>query len=130
MTSDETVAVLKVRRDLTGESFNDGTVIAWTEALGAWPMPAVRSAVVAAAREHKRVAVADVVERLPQRARPLAPPADCELCDGTGWVDATPVQLNLNPDAPVPTSKVKPCRCTRGQQMIETHRRILEANRR
>ena len=59
------------------------------------------------------------------------PPAHCELCDGTGWVDAPGVQLTLDdPDAPAPTSKVKPCRCTRGQQMIETQRRILEANNR
>jgi len=110
MNTDETITALRVRRDLTGESFNDGTVGAWTEALRPWPMPTVCSAVVAAARQHKRVAVADVVERLPQRTRE-APPRHCELCDGTGWVDAPP---RVWPDERTST-QVQPCRCSEGQ---------------
>lgn len=81
MNTAETTALLRVRRDLTGETFNDGTVTAWRDALADWQLPAVRTALVAAAREHQRVTVAHVTERLPRRSTaPVAPPPDPRPC--------------------------------------------------
>jgi hypothetical protein len=65
-----------------------------------------------------------------RRHTTLTPPEHCELCDDTGWVDAPAVQLILDEKPKPITSKVLPCRCTRGEQMAETRRRILEANAR
>jgi hypothetical protein len=133
MNVDETTNALKVRRDLTGESFNDGTITAWCEALGAWPIAKVRTAIVAAAREHQRVTVAHVVDHLPQQARPPAtPPAQCVLCDGSGWVSVPTAQAHNprychpTPERPCCCHAAEPCRCTTGQGMADVHRSILE----
>jgi hypothetical protein len=65
-----------------------------------------------------------------RRTETIAPPERCELCDNTGWVDAPPRQMALDEPPKPETSHVLPCRCTRGDQMAETRRRILEHNAR
>jgi hypothetical protein len=132
---DETSAVLRVRRDLTGESFNDGTIAAWCEALGAWPGSTVRTAVIAACRDHQRVAVAHVAALLPQLAhRSSGPPIACELCDGCGTVPV-PTHRAHNPRTCTPTEQrpcdchaVEPCRCSAGEAMRPVLARIIEHN--
>jgi hypothetical protein len=135
MNTDEATVMLRLRRDLTGESFNDGTVAAWSEALGAWPTAAVRVAIVDAARGHQRVSVAHVVERLPARARrPDTPPVHCELCAGTGLVSAPPARAH-NPRVCHPTEErpcichaAEPCGCSAGERARPMLARILEHN--
>lgn len=57
-------------------------------------------------------------------------PDKCEMCDDTGWVDDPGYHSKRCTRAlGCPCHGVKPCRCTRGQQMIETQRRITQANR-
>jgi hypothetical protein len=154
MNADETTAVLKIRRDLTGETFNDGTIGAWTLALGSWPLVQVRTALIAAAREANRVNVAHVVDRLPQRSRLTAPPTSCELCDGTGWVESPPERAHrpsvctprpavvctcepteerpctckLAPAVECHCHAVEPCRCSTGKRAVDVHRSIVEHN--
>lgn len=127
MNTQDTLIALKVRRDLTGESFNDGTIAVWTEALTHWPLPQVRTAIIHAGKDHNRITIAHVHEQLPPLVHTTPHLEHCELCDGTGWLDDTPAPTDTTP---VPSGRSKPCRCTRGTQMIETQRRILEANRR
>lgn len=58
-------------------------------------------------------------------------PGKCELCDDTGWVDDPTYHARHCPrTGPCPCHGVKPCRCTRGQAMKETQRRIHETNNR
>ena len=66
----DTLIALRVRRDLTGESFNNGTIEAWSDALDYWELADVRKAIIKASRIHPRVTVPHVVEHLPQRPRP------------------------------------------------------------
>jgi hypothetical protein len=137
MDIDQTTQALKVRRDLTGESFSDGTIAAWCEALGAWPLGQVRTAIVTAAREHQRVAVAHVAALLPQHARPPGPaPVACELCGGTGLV-SSPLERAHDPRVCKPTEEhpcyctaTEPCRCKAGDAMRPVLARILEHNAR
>lgn len=135
MNTDETSAVLRVRRDLTGESFNDGTIAAWCEALGGWPGTVVRTALIAACRDHQRVAVAHVAALLPQiNRRTDAPPIACELCDGCGTVTVPPHRAH-NPKLCHPTEEqpccchaVEPCKCSAGDAMRPVLARIIEHN--
>lgn len=69
MNTEDTTSLLRIRRDLTGESFNDGTIDVWCEALAGWPLTECRTAIIAAARDHQRVTVRHVVEQLPPPAR-------------------------------------------------------------
>ncbi len=132
MDTADTLVALRIRRDLTGESFNDGTIEAWADALDYWPLTEVRKAITIAARTHNRISVALVVEQLPPRIRlPAPPPETCDLCDGTGWVDDPQYHSRTCARAGgCHCHGVKPCRCTKGQAMIETQRRIHEANNR
>lgn len=63
----------------------------------------------------------------------------CELCDGTGWTDATPTEAhrpNLCKGTPGREKGAgdcwctasRPCRCTRGIRHRDVHTRILEQN--
>lgn len=119
VNTQDTLIALKVRRDLTGESFNDGTIAVWTEALAPWPMPTVRKAIINAAKEHNRVTIAHIVGRLPQRTPPTTHLEHCELCDGTGWVDEPRYHSRrCRQTEPCHCHGVTPCRCTRGRQMV------------
>jgi hypothetical protein len=88
MNRRETEQLLRRRRDLTGESLNDGTVDAWTEALADTDFSAAMKAVVAAARTHDRVSVGALIGALarPQRRSHTDPigAAGCPECDGLG----------------------------------------------
>jgi hypothetical protein len=131
VNNQDTITALKIRRDLTGESFNDGTIDAWTEALDPWTPSQVRTAMITAAKTHHRVTVAQVVELLPTPVTPapLTPPLHCEACDDTGWVDNPHHHSRLCTDhTTCHCHGVTPCRCSRGQAMIETQRRILAHN--
>lgn len=70
MNTDDTLIALRLRRELTGESFNDGTIEAWTAALDYWQLADVRTAIVKASRTNPRVTVPHVIEHLPHRPRP------------------------------------------------------------
>lgn len=127
MTREDALQLLRTRSALTSQPYGDGAIDAWHDALADRSFEQCRTALVTAARTHQKVTVAHVVEQLPPAQRsPITPPEQCELCDNTGWVDAPSREW---PNERTST-QVKPCRCTRGQQMIETQRRILEANRR
>jgi len=89
MTRDETRHLLLIRRELTGEPFNDGTIDAWHRALAHDRVVDVRTALDRAAREHHRVTIAHIAERLPSRApntAPTGPAIDphCTICGDTG----------------------------------------------
>ena len=89
MTNDEAARILRIRRDLTGEQFNDGTVEVWREALHDWSPVEVRAAVIAASREHERVTVAHVTKRLSPRTKQSHDEAhslSC-ICAGRGWIE-------------------------------------------
>jgi len=88
MNTNETTELLRIRRELTGESFNDRTVQTWNEALKSWTTDQVRLAIVAASLAHQRVTVAHVVELLPEHKpnRPSNRHSRQCLCGGTGWV--------------------------------------------
>lgn len=89
MNTDDTANILRIRRDLTGEQFNDGTVTGWTLALKEWPKVEVRDAVIAASRAHERVTVAHVVDLLtpmPDRPKDQRHALSC-ICAGRGWIE-------------------------------------------
>jgi hypothetical protein len=67
MNIQQTTALLRMRRDLTGESFNDGTIEAWTEALADTDAHHVHKALIAAARIYQRVTIAHIYSHLPPR---------------------------------------------------------------
>lgn len=135
MTRDEAKTLLRTRSAFTSQPYSDDVVDDWYEALADWDFKQARTALVIAARAEKRITVAHVVDRLPQRSRaPEAPPAYCGLCDGTGWVQAMQFEAH-NPKVCTPTearpclcTASKPCRCTAGQAAADVHRRILEHN--
>jgi hypothetical protein len=64
MNPDETLALLKARRALTGQVYDDDAVAAWHEALSVWSYDCVRTALIRAARDNTRITVAHIVERL------------------------------------------------------------------
>lgn len=63
MTRDEVRKLLVMRRDLSGETFNDGTIDAWSTALAGWGYDAARQALVKATSSHDRVTVYAVAEQ-------------------------------------------------------------------
>lgn len=64
MNPEETLALLKARRALTGQIYDDDAVTAWHEALSVWSYDNVRTALIRAARDNTRITVAHIVERL------------------------------------------------------------------
>lgn len=90
MNTNDTTELLRVRRELTGESFNDRTVQTWNEAFKPWTVDQVRLAIVAASLAHQRVTVAHVVELLPEHKpttqRSARHSIAC-ICNGRGWIE-------------------------------------------
>jgi hypothetical protein len=90
MNTSDITELLRIRRELTGENFNNGTVQAWTEAFKQRTTDQVRLALVAASLTHQRVTVAHIVEHLPTPAGP-GPRRDTHslacICNGRGWIE-------------------------------------------
>lgn len=70
-----------------------------------------------------------------ERDRHRPPPPRCELCDGTGWVDAPPLLAHRSTTCrgepgtdTCHCHAVTPCQCSRGNRMNSTEARIHEAN--
>lgn len=89
MTQTEAAELLRLRRALTGVTYNDETVTAWYQALDGQDYEACRSALIAAAQTEKRITVAHVVEQLPRRQRTgneQTHSRSC-ICAGRGWIE-------------------------------------------
>jgi len=67
MTFDETVLLLKSRRTLTGQVYDDVAFNAWHTALEPWSYTEVLTAMIDAARTESKIAVAHIVKHLPPR---------------------------------------------------------------
>lgn len=93
MTRNEAVDLLKRRRELTGESFNDGTVDAWADALKPWTLDQCRQALTVVARSNARVVVGALVERLPALNRGRL------FLVGSGYIDR---DAQRRPAEPIP----------------------------
>jgi len=132
MNRDDTRALLKARSALTSQPYGDEAIDAWHDALDQWTNHECRTALTKAARTHRTITVAHIVELLPPIINtPTTPLDQCELCDNTGWVDDDRYHSRSCARAGgCHCHGVKPCRCTKGQAMKETQRRIHEANNR
>jgi hypothetical protein len=64
MNRDETTALLRTRRELTGSTYNDDTIADWTDVLEDRTYDECRRALIRAASTEKRITVAHVIERL------------------------------------------------------------------
>jgi hypothetical protein len=107
MNRDDTARLLQARRTLTNEPHGADTVDAWAQALAPWTYAQAHAALIDAARNHARVIVAHLVERLPSATNIYDRPAreKCARCDGTGWELVTAGHADT----------VKPCACSRGR---------------
>jgi hypothetical protein len=89
MTHDEWRRLMLLRRELTGETFNDGTLDAWDKAHPTVGYVSARSAMTAAAKGHDRVTLHHFTDALPTSPRrPHTDPigtTGCAECDGTGF---------------------------------------------
>ncbi len=134
MNRAEATSLLRLRRELTGETFNDGTLDAWLRACASTDPHEAQHAMTEAARAG-RVTLASFTERLPKHASAGdAVPVRCELCSGSGWVSAPPERAH-RPEFCRPTEErpcnchaAEPCRCSAGRQAEEVRRRIVEWN--
>lgn len=70
MNHHETRALLRARSALTSQPYGDDAVDVWQHALEDWTLDECRTALVKSSREHDRVTVAHLVERLPHKPRP------------------------------------------------------------
>lgn len=127
MHRSEVVNLLRLRRQLTNETFSDDTVDAWQRGCYGLDYADAERALIDAARAG-RVTLHALYETLPAREVPV--PEKCELCDGTGWVDLPREKAHaLRADLCHPAAEgqcrceaAAPCRCTRGRQIAaSTH---------
>src|SRR4051812_11817909 len=93
VTRDETAALLRARSAMTTTPYGAEAIDTWHAALAAWSYDQVRPAMIRAARDQKRVTVADVTALLPprdsgpqRRTEPSVPPHPCgcpndKLCE-------------------------------------------------
>ena len=116
MNVNDTRTILQLRRELTGENFNDGTIAAWSETLDQWPTPRIRQAIIDASKTHTRINIAHIIERLPKTTRrthdPEPPNEHCAHCDGTGWTEARTITRGQYQGKPCTYTTVTPCHCT------------------
>ena len=124
MDLDDTRRLLVVRRDLTGEQFNDGTIHAWQQVFCERTLLEVSAALVDAAKRHPRIGVAVVVAELPERAKPDEVPVDCGLCAGSGMVTVWETHGGSS------YSAVVACDCFAGEAMRPVLGRIIVDNNR
>lgn len=133
MTRDETETILRNRRALTGQTYDDDMIDLWDEALAEWTYRETRDAMLHAARTERRVSIAQLIEHLPApRPRPITEP--CDLCGGDGLVRSDvhdPRYCRRTPDHPdCACSDYRPCRCSEGQRRQPTMRALVEHNAR
>jgi hypothetical protein len=89
MNNTETAELLRMRRNLTGATYNDDTVTDWQLALRPWSYEQCREALATAALAHPRVSIAHLAEYLPAHQsipRDTRHPASC-MCEGRGWIE-------------------------------------------
>lgn len=122
MDLDDTRRLLMVRRDLTGEQFNDGTIAAWQQVFTDRPLPEVRTALIEAAKHHQRLGVFAVVAELPEREHIDEPRVDCAICGGDGMVTVWEQHGALS------YSAVVACRCTAGERVAPALANIVTEN--
>ena len=121
MNRTEAERVLRLRRVLTNESLSDDTVDGWADALAGVPYGEGVRAMRAAAMAHDRVNLHSLWEHITtSRAdaeRTTQPHPRCELCDGTGWVEAPPLVSDRvygtgpRKGEPISCSQVTQCSC-------------------
>lgn len=70
MNQHETRALLRTRSALTSQPYGDDVVDAWHDALEAWTFEECRAALIKTSREHQRITVAHLIEKLPHHPRP------------------------------------------------------------
>lgn len=75
MTRDDVERLLRLRREDTHESFNDGTVAAWLLSLGQFTYEDCRTAMAKAVLTHARVGTFELAALLPNVPRKASPPA-------------------------------------------------------
>lgn len=88
MNHDETATILKARSSLTSQPYGPDVVDIWHEALKGWTYTEVRNALIRAGRDHPRISIAHVVERLaplPSNT-PEGHPRSC-ICAGRGFIE-------------------------------------------
>lgn len=89
MNQTETGDLLRLRRELTGTTWNDETIAAWAQALKDQDYDACRTALLTAAQTDRKITVAHVVEQLPRHARVERDDRHARtcICDGRGWIE-------------------------------------------
>jgi len=91
MTFDETVLLLRSRRTLTGQVYDDVAFNAWHTALEPWSYTEVLVAMIEAVRTESKVTVAHVVKHLPPPPPSPGPTRDAHsiacICGGRGWIE-------------------------------------------
>jgi len=86
MNREETTALLRTRRELTGATYNDDTITDWNDVLGDRPYDACRQALILAAADSKKITVAHITERV--TARPTTEPRPEWICIRCGMLPA------------------------------------------
>jgi hypothetical protein len=111
----------------------------WTDTLGPLDHALAHSAYVEL-RDHEdrppSVArfVAAYHARRSARDAEREPPARCELCDGTGWVESPPERAHNSTtchpteERPCCCHAVEPCRCSNGRRNVAVAQRIHAEN--
>lgn len=70
MTITDTAELLRNRRNLTGQTYNEDTITDWCDALEGWTYEQCRNALLAASRDERRITIAHIIERLPRDPEP------------------------------------------------------------
>lgn len=84
MNQHETIDALKLRLELTGETYRQTTVASWTDALSATPIEQITTAITELARLSRPVTVASIEEWLRDQRAAERRERDINQHDGTG----------------------------------------------